>query len=166
MSTARVAKKHWTSLCRPQSIEQARIRRQLALEKSLAEQLKQPMLLNCKPMKFVSSNPSSTSFLQSFRTGSCWARYQKNPETPAVDYSSGVALPMIKSYRSLKVYEFVWSWKLNWTFCNGFPCQTRAQEEIEYILNNSKFSDEKSKILKTLFVIKMTFNCHTCIIFF
>ena len=78
------------------------------------------------------------------------ARYQKNPETPAIDYSSGAKLSItddqiLSELESVRVRLELEAESLIEQAVTVFRAKLHAaaQEEIEYILKNSNFSDEK-----------------------
>ncbi|KHO14682.1 hypothetical protein NT90_14630 [Acinetobacter baumannii] len=138
-------------------IEQARIRRQLALEKSLADKRAVEAAYAAElQADEVRKFDEQTQALQAFcshleqEVAEQTARYQKNPETPAVDYSSGVKLSIaddqiLSELESLRIRLELEAENLIEHSVTAFRAklEAAAQEEIEYILNNSKFSDEK-----------------------
>ena len=74
----------------------------------------------------------------------------KNPETPAVNYSAGVKLSItddqiLSELESLRIRLELEAENLIEESVTAFRAKLHvaAQEEIEYILKNSKFSDEK-----------------------
>ncbi|WP_087090443.1 hypothetical protein [Acinetobacter pittii] len=138
-------------------IEQARIRRQLALEKALADKraLEAAYAAELQADE-VRQFSEQTEALQAIRSQleqevtEQTARYQKNPETPAVNYSSGVQLSItddqiLSELESLRIRLELEAENLIEESVTAFRAklQSAAQEEIEYILKNSKFSDEK-----------------------
>ncbi|AZC10609.1 hypothetical protein DKE47_019350 [Acinetobacter nosocomialis] len=138
-------------------IEQARIRRQLALEKSLADKRAMEAAYAAElQADEVRKFSEQTQALQAFRShleqevAEQTARYQKNPETPAVNYSSGVKLSItddqiLSELESLRIRLELEAENLIEQSVTAFRAKlnSAAQEEIEYILKNSKFSDEK-----------------------
>ncbi|MCU4349201.1 hypothetical protein KTH05_15765 [Acinetobacter lactucae] len=138
-------------------IEQARIRRQLALEKALADKraLEAAYAAELQADE-VRQFSEQTEALQTIRSqleqevAEQTARYQKNPETPAVNYSSDVKLSItddqiLSELESLRIRLELEAENLIEESVTAFRAklQSAAQEEIEYILKNSKFSDEK-----------------------
>ncbi|MBW3008478.1 cell division protein BlhA [Acinetobacter baumannii] len=138
-------------------IEQARIRRQLALEKALADKrAKEAAYAAELQADEVRKFSEQTEALQALRShleqevAEQTARYQKNPETPAIDYSSGAKLSIaddqiLSELESVRVRLELEAESLIEQAVTVFRAKLHAaaQEEIEYILKNSNFSDEK-----------------------
>ena len=138
-------------------IEQARIRRQLALEKALADKrAKEAAYAAELQADEVRKFSEQTEALQALRShleqevAEHTARYQKNPETPAIDYSSGAKLSItddqiLSELESVRVRLELEAESLIEQAVTVFRAKLHAaaQEEIEYILKNSNFSDEK-----------------------
>ncbi|TDM61305.1 hypothetical protein C5B72_16200 [Acinetobacter sp. KU 011TH] len=138
-------------------IEQARIRRQLALEKALADKrASEAAYAAALQADEIRQFNEQTETLQTLRShleqevAEQTARYQKNPETPAVNYSAGVKLSItddqiLSELESLRIRLELEAENLIEESVTAFRAKlhSAAQEEIEYILKNSKFSDEK-----------------------
>lgn len=138
-------------------IEQARIRRQLALEKALADKRASEAAYAAElQADEIRKFNEQTETLQTLRShleqevAEQTARYQKNPETPAVNYSAGVKLSItvdqiLSELESLRIRLELEAENLIEESITAFRAKlhSAAQEEIEYILKNSKFSDEK-----------------------
>ncbi len=138
-------------------IEQARIRRQLALEKALADKrAKEAAYAAELQADEVRKFSEQTEALQALRShleqevAEQTARYQKNPETPAIDYSSDAKLSItddqiLSELESVRVRLELEAESLIEQAVTVFRAKLHAaaQEEIEYILKNSNFSDEK-----------------------
>ncbi|MBU0393229.1 hypothetical protein KN507_05335, partial [Acinetobacter baumannii] len=126
-------------------IEQARIRRQLALEKALAD--KRAAYAAELQADEVRKFSEQTEALQALRShleqevAEHTARYQKNPETPAIDYSSGAKLSItddqiLSELESVRVRLELEAESLIEQAVTVFRAKLHAaaQEEIEYIL--------------------------------
>lgn len=138
-------------------IEQARIRRQLALEKSLADKRASEAAyaaeLQADEIRKFNEQTETLHTLRSHleqEVAEQTARYQKNPETPVVNYSAGVKLSItddqiLSELESLRIRLELEAESLIEQSVTAFRAKlnSAAQEEIEYILKNSKFSDEK-----------------------
>ncbi|MBJ9937853.1 cell division protein BlhA [Acinetobacter pittii] len=138
-------------------IEQARIRRQLALEKALADKrASEAAYAAALQADEIRKFNEQTETLQALRSNleqevaEQTARYQKNPETPAVNYSAGVKFSItddqiLSELESLRIRLELEAENLIEESVTAFRAKLHAaaQEEIEYILKNSKFSDEK-----------------------
>ena len=138
-------------------IEQARIRRQLALEKALADKrASEAAYAAALQADEIRKFNEQTETLQTLRShleqevAEQTARYQKNPETPAVNYSADVKLSItddqiLSELESLRIRLELEAENLIEESVTAFRAKLHAaaQEEIEYILKNSKFSDEK-----------------------
>lgn len=138
-------------------IEQARIRRQLALEKALADKRASEAAYAAElQADEIRKFNEQTETLQKLRShleqevAEQTARYQKNPETPTVNYSAGVKLSItddqiLSELESLRIRLELEAENLIEESVTAFRAKlhSAAQEEIEYILKNSKFSDEK-----------------------
>lgn len=138
-------------------IEQARIRRQLALEKALADKRASEAAYAAElQADEIRKFNEQTETLQTLRShleqevAEQTARYQKNPETPSVNYSAGVKLSItddqiLSELESLRIRLELEAENLIEESVTAFRAKLHAaaQEEIEYILKNSKFSDEK-----------------------
>lgn len=138
-------------------IEQARIRRQLALEKALADKrASEAAYAAALQADEIRKFNEQTETLQTLRShleqevAEQTARYQKNPETPTVNYSAGVKLSItddqiLSELESLRIRLELEAENLIEESVTAFRAKLHAaaQEEIEYILKNSKFSDEK-----------------------
>ncbi|EMO3215888.1 cell division protein BlhA [Acinetobacter baumannii] len=134
-------------------IEQARIRRQLALEKALADKRAYAAELQADEVRKFSEQTEALQALRSHleqEVAEHTARYQKNPETPAIDYSSGAKLSItddqiLSELESVRVRLELEAESLIEQAVTVFRAKLHAaaQEEIEYILKNSNFSDEK-----------------------
>lgn len=138
-------------------IEQARIRRQLALEKALADKRASEAAYAAElQADEIRKFNEQTETLQTLRShleqevAEQTARYQKNPETPSVNYSAGVKLSItddqiLSELESLRIRLELEAENLIEESVTAFRAKlhSAAQEEIEYILKNSKFSDEK-----------------------
>ncbi|MCU4330572.1 hypothetical protein KTG55_12255 [Acinetobacter pittii] len=138
-------------------IEQARIRRQLALEKALADKRASEAAYAAElQADEIRKFNEQTETLQTLRShleqevAEQTARYQKNPEIPAVNYSASVKLSItddqiLSELESLRIRLELEAENLIEESVTAFRAKlhSAAQEEIEYILKNSKFSDEK-----------------------
>ncbi|NUG49620.1 cell division protein BlhA, partial [Acinetobacter lactucae] len=128
-------------------IEQARIRRQLALEKSLADKraLEAAYAAELQADE-IRQFSEQTEALQTIRSQleqevtEQTARYQKNPETPGVNYSSGVKLSItddqiLSELESLRIRLELEAENLIEESVTAFRAklQSADQEEVEYI---------------------------------
>ncbi|WP_335956561.1 cell division protein BlhA [Acinetobacter bereziniae] len=139
-----------------QLIEEARVRKQLALEKALAEKRAQQDAYNLELQKDETQQyEQQTLNLQNLRQQidleiSIYSeKYTKNPDTPAIDYANGqsaVADAQITSeLESVRLRLELEAETLIEQAVDAFrsKLQTAAKDEIEYILANSNFSAEK-----------------------
>lgn len=139
-----------------QLIEEARVRKQLALEKALAEKRAQQDAYNLELQKDETQQyEQQTLNLQNLRQQidleiSIYSeKYTKNPDTPAIDYANGqfvVADAQITSeLESVRLRLELEAETLIAQAVDAFrsKLQTAAKDEIEYILANSNFSAEK-----------------------
>ncbi|USP40297.1 hypothetical protein [Acinetobacter sp. XS-4] len=138
-------------------IEQARIRRQLALEKALADKRASEAAYAAElQADEIRKFNEQTETLHTLRghleqeVAEQTARYQKNPETPTVNYSAGVKLSItddqiLSELESLRIRLELEAESLIEQSVTAFRAKlhSAAQEEIDYILKNSNFSDEK-----------------------
>ena len=134
-------------------IEEARIRRQLALEKSLAEKRAQQQaynqqLLNDEKQQFLKQTEALTLLRQEIDADSLTysERYTQNPAVPSVDFSGRHFL-----VSDDKIQSELDSVRLRLELeaethieqaVNAFRAQLKAaaEEEIAYILKNSNFN--------------------------
>lgn len=139
-----------------QLIEEARVRKQLALEKALAEKRAQQHAYNLELQKDETQQyEQQTVNLQNLRQQidleiSIYSeKYTKNPDTPAIDYANGqfaIADAQITSeLESVRLRLELEAETLIEQAVDTFrnKLQTAAKDEIEYILANSNFSAEK-----------------------
>ena len=137
-------------------IEEARVRKQLALEKSLSEKRAKQQAYNLELQKDeLLQFERQKNTLQNLRQkidSECLTyseKYSKNPDTPATDYANGqfrIADAQISSeLESVRLRLELEAETLIEQTVNSFrsKLQNAAKEEIEYILANSKFSSEK-----------------------
>ena len=138
-------------------IEQARIRRQQALEQSLAEKRAAEAAYAAELQADEARQFSEqTEALQALRShldqeiAEQTSRYQQNPETPAIDYAPAQRLSIkdeqiLSELESVRVRLELEAESLIEQSVTAFRAKLKAaaQEEIEYILKNSSFSDEK-----------------------
>lgn len=134
-------------------IEEARIRRQLALEKSLAEKRAQQQaynqqLLNDEKQQFLKQTEALTVLRQEIDAESLSysERYTQNPAVPSVDFSGRhflVADDKIQSeLDSVRLRLELEAETHIEQAVNAFRAQLKAaaEEEIAYILKNSNFN--------------------------
>jgi hypothetical protein len=139
-----------------QLIEEARVRKQLALEKALAEKRAQQDAYNLELQKDETQQyEQQTVNLQNLRQqidleiSTYSEKYTKNPDTPATDYANGqfaIADAQITSeLESVRLRLELEAETLIEQAVDAFrsKLQTAAKDEIEYILANSNFSAEK-----------------------
>lgn len=137
-------------------IEQARIRRQLALEKSLEDKrAAQAAYAAAMQHDEVEHFSQQTHTLLQLRTQldqeilDYTARYQKNPDYPSIDYSRPHRLAItddqiLSELESVRIRLELEAETLIEQAVNSFrnQLQAAAQQEIAYILKNSNFSDQ------------------------
>lgn len=138
-------------------IEEARIRKQLALEKALeqkraaerayAEQLQQDEL-----RKFAQQTQTLALIRQSLdqEMQTYTARYHKNPESNTFDFAKGLKVDDLSLLSELESVRLRLELEAETAIEEAVSAlrkklQSAAQEEIEYILKNSNLSDEKPK---------------------
>jgi len=138
-------------------IEVARQRKQLALEQKLqekraaqhaaAEQLKQDEI-----RQYAEQTQTLSLIRQSIEheVQIYTSRYMKNPDTVAVNFSKGLSVTdheILSELESVRVRLELEADSAIEQAVSAFRAklQIAAQEEIEYILKNSKFSDEKPR---------------------
>ncbi|WP_353168373.1 hypothetical protein [Acinetobacter sp.] len=139
-----------------QLIEEARIRKQLALEKSLAEKRARQDAYNLALQKDeIQQFEHQTLSLQNLRQHidreiSMYSeKYSKNPDTPAIDYANGqfgiADTQIISELESVRLRLELEAETLIEQAVSSFrsKLQTAAKDEIEYILANSNFSADK-----------------------
>jgi hypothetical protein len=139
-----------------QLIEEARVRKQLALEKALAEKRAQQDAYNLELQKDETQQyEQQTVNLQNLRQqidleiSTYSEKYTKNPDTPATDYANGqfaIADAQITSeLESVRLRLELEAETLIEQAVDALrsKLQTAAKDEIEYILANSNFSAEK-----------------------
>ncbi|MFW1799676.1 hypothetical protein ACG9YX_06520 [Acinetobacter nematophilus] len=139
-----------------QLIEEARIRKQLALEKSLAEKRARQDAYNLALQKDeIQQFEHQTLNLQNLRQHidreiSMYSeKYSKNPDTPAIDYANGqfgiADTQIISELESVRLRLELEAETLIEQAVSLFrsKLQTAAKDEIEYILANSNFSADK-----------------------
>ena len=139
-----------------QLIEEARVRKQLALERSLTEKRAQQAAYNFQLQqdeiqRFELQTSSLMVLTESINlemTAYC-DRYHKNPEIPAIDYAHGQFRiqdsEMLSELENVRLRLELEAEILIEQTLETFRIQLRtaAQEEINYVLKNSKFSAEK-----------------------
>lgn len=139
-----------------QLIEEARLRKQLALEKSLAEKRAQQQAYNSALIKdellqFEQQKHALQGLRQHIDTEILQysEKYTKNPDTPAIDYANGQFrvndTQIISELESVRLRLELEAETQIEQAVEAFRAklQTAAKEEIEYILANSNFSAEK-----------------------
>ena len=139
-----------------QLIEEARLRKQLALEKSLAEKRAQQQAYNSALIKdellqFEQQKHTLQGLRQHIDTEILQysEKYTKNPDTPAIDYANGQFrvddTQIISELESVRLRLELEAETQIEQAVEAFRAklQTAAKEEIEYILANSNFSAEK-----------------------
>ena len=138
-------------------IEQARIRKQQALEKALAEKRAAEaayaaQLQADEEQQFEQQTESLIVLRRHLdqEIAQQTARYQVNPEQPSVDYAQGQRVviedqQILSELESVRVRLELEAESLIEQAVTVFRAKLHAiaQDEIEYILKNSKFSDEK-----------------------
>ena len=136
-------------------IEQARIRHQLALEKSLEnKRAAEAAYAEAMQQDEVQHFSQQTQTLLLLRAQldqeieDYTARYQQNPEYPSIDYSRPHRLAItdeqiLSELESVRIRLELEAETLIEQSVSAFRAklQAAAQEEIEYILKNSHFSD-------------------------
>lgn len=137
-----------------QLIEEARIRKQQALERALekkraeqhayAEQLKQDEL-----RQYAEQTQTLALIRQTIDrdTLTYTSRYHKNPESSPFNFAKGLSVPdnqMLSELESVRVRLELEAETQIEQAVSAFRAklQAAAQEEIDYILKNSNFSDE------------------------
>lgn len=137
-------------------IEQARIRRQLALEKSLAEKRAAQAayaaeLQADETQQFEQQTLHLVELAQQIdqEIGQYTQRYQLNPEQPQVDYSRSHHLPdhqIQTELESVRLRLELEAENLIEQAVTTFRAKLHliAHEEIDYILKHSQFSDKKT----------------------
>lgn len=136
-----------------QLIEKAKIRKQLALEKSLAEKRAQQHAYNQQLQQdeiqqFQAQTESLVALRQAIdaEIDQYSERYSKNPEQSAIDYAQPrQQIPdeaIVSELESVRLRLELEAETLIEDAVNAFrsKLQTAAQEEINYILKNSNFS--------------------------
>ena len=138
-------------------IEQARVRKQLALEKALAEkraaQAAYAAQLQADELNQFEQQTENLVALRHHidqEIAQQTERYQANPEQPSIDYAQGQRVQIddqqIRSeLESVRVRLELEAESLIEQAVTVFRAKLHAlaQDEIDYILRNSEFSDEK-----------------------
>ncbi|WP_332605844.1 cell division protein BlhA [Acinetobacter sp. ESBL14] len=138
-------------------IEQARIRKQLALEKALeekraAEAAYAAQLQADEARQFQQQTENLLALRGHIdqEIAQQTERYQTNPEQPSVDYSRGQSMviddqQILSELESVRVRLELEAEGLIEQAVTVFRAKLHAlaQDEIDYILKNSEFSDEK-----------------------
>ncbi|HRM14143.1 MAG TPA: hypothetical protein PLX05_00560 [Acinetobacter parvus] len=138
-------------------IEQARVRKQLALEKALAEkraaQAAYAAQLQADELnQFEQQTENLVALRQHIdqEIAQHTERYQANPEQPSIDYAQGQRVQIddqqiLSELESVRVRLELEAENLIEQAVTVFRAKLHAlaQDEIDYILKNSKFSDEK-----------------------
>lgn len=138
-------------------IEQARIRKQQALEKALAEKRAADAayaaeLLADEAHKFEQQTENLVALRSHIEQeiAEQTERYQVNPEQPSIDYAQGQRMviedqQILSELESVRVRLELEAENLIDQAVTVFRAKLHAlaQDEIEYILKNSQFSDEK-----------------------
>lgn len=137
-------------------IEEARIRKQLALEKALAEKRAQQHAYNVQLQQdeiqqFKDQEITLQNLRQHIDTeiSEYSEKYTKNPDVAAIDYASGQFRmddrQITSELESVRLRLELEAETLIEQTINAFrsKLETAAKEEIEYILANSNFSTEK-----------------------
>lgn len=139
-----------------QLIEEARIRKQLALEQSLAEkralqQKYNQQLLDDEVRQFQQQTVSLAALREDIQTetSAYTAHYTENPKTPATDYANNhfqiadhqimSELDSVRLRLELEAETFIEQAVQNFRA----KLKTASDEEIAYILENSQFSKDK-----------------------
>ncbi|RZG45491.1 cell division protein BlhA [Acinetobacter wuhouensis] len=139
-----------------QLIEEARLRKQLALEKSLAEKRAQQQTYNSALIKdellqFEQQKHTLQNLRQQIDSEilEYSDKYTKNPDTPAIDYANGQFrvddAQIVSELESVRLRLELEAETQIEQAVEAFrhKLQIAAKEEIEYILANSNFSAEK-----------------------
>ena len=139
-----------------QLIEEARIRKQLALEKALAEKRAQQHAYNVQLQQdeiqqFKDQEITLQNLRQHIDTeiSEYSEKYTKNPDVAAIDYASGQFRmddrQITSELESVRLRLELEAETLIEQTVSAFrsKLETAAKEEIEYILANSNFSTEK-----------------------
>lgn len=138
-------------------IEQARVRKQLALEKALAEkraaQAAYAAQLQADELnQFEQQTENLVALRQHIdqEIAQQTERYQANPEQPSIDYAQAQRVriddqQILPELESVRVRLELEAENLIEQAVTVFRAKLHAlaQDEIDYILKNSKFSDEK-----------------------
>jgi len=138
-------------------IEQARVRKQLALEKALAEkraaQAAYAAQLQADELnQFEQQTENLVALRQHIdqEIAQQTERYQQNPEQPSIDYAQAQRVriddqQILSELESVRVRLELEAENLIEQAVTVFRAKLHAlaQDEIEYILKDSKFSDEK-----------------------
>lgn len=138
-------------------IEQARIRKQLALEKALEEKRAAEAAYAAQlQADELNQFEQQTENLVALRhhidqeIAQQTERYQANPEQPSIDYAQGQRVQIddqqiLSELESVRVRLELEAESLIEQAVTVFRAKLHAlaQDEIDYILKNSKFSDEK-----------------------
>ena len=138
-------------------IEQARVRKQLALEKALAEkraaQAAYAAQLQADELnQFEQQTENLVALRQHIdqEIAQHTERYQANPEQPSIDYAQAQRVriddqQILSELESVRVRLELEAESMIEQAVTVFRAKLHAiaQDEIEYILKNSKFSDEK-----------------------
>ncbi len=138
-------------------LEQARIRKQLALEKALeekraAEAAYAAQLQADEARQFEQQTENLLALRGHIdqEIAQQTERYQTNPEQPSIDYASGQRIAIddqqiLSELESVRVRLELEAEGLIEQAVTVFRAKLHAlaQDEIEYILKNSEFSDEK-----------------------
>ncbi|MEN4984155.1 cell division protein BlhA [Acinetobacter modestus] len=138
-------------------IEQARVRKQLALEKALAEkraaQAAYAAQLQADELnQFEQQTENLVALRQHIdqEIAQQTERYQANPEQPSIDYAQAQRVriddqQILSELESVRVRLELEAENLIEQAVTVFRAKLHAlaQDEIDYILKNSKFSDEK-----------------------
>ena len=141
-----------------QLIEEARIRKQLALEKSLekkrAEQVAYAQTLQLDEARQFAEQTQTLAFIRQtleHETHVYTARYHKNPEGSALNFSKGMrSIPdtaMLSELESVRLRLELEAETLIEQAVTVFRAKLHqaSQDEIDYILKNSDLSTEKPK---------------------
>lgn len=141
-----------------QLIEEARIRKQLALEKSLenkrAEQVAYAQALQLDEARQFAEQTQTLAFIRQtleHETHVYTARYHKNPEGLALNFSKGMrSIPdtaMLSELESVRLRLELEAETLIEQAAAVFRAKLHqaSQDEIDYILKNSDLSTEKPK---------------------
>ena len=138
-------------------IEQARVRKQLALEKALAEKRAAEaayaaQLQADEEQQFEQQTENLVALRQHIdqEIAQHTERYQANPEQPSIDYAQGQRVQIddqqiLSELESVRVRLELEAENLIEQAVTVFRAKLHAlaQDEIDYILKNSQFSDEK-----------------------